>query len=297
LDIGVIGLGRMGAVIARRLVDGGHRVVGHDLDRAAVAGLDGVVPADSLAALVEQLRPPRAVWVMLPAGPPTQEMIDSLGHVLSRGDVIVDGGNSFYGDSVRQAARLAAAGIEFVDVGVSGGVWGVRDGYGVLVGGEERVVGLVMPALEAVAAVDGLALLGVAGSGHFAKMVHNAVEYAVLEAYAEGYEVLAAGDLELDTQAAVRVWGSACSIRSFLLEKMADALQRDPEFSSVQGWVDDSGMGRWTIADTVRLGVPAPALTAALQARFRSRQEDSPAMKAIAATRREVGGHAVKSNA
>lgn len=295
MDIGVIGLGRMGAIIARRLLAANCRVIGHDVDRDAVGGLDGIVISDGVTELVDQLQPPRIVWVMLPAGEPTQEMLDSLGRMLSAGDVIVDGGNSFYGDSVRQGARLGAAGIGFVDVGVSGGVWGLRDGYGLLVGGEQWAVNLVGPALEAIAAADGLALVGPAGGGHFAKMVHNAVEYGVLEAYAEGYEVLAASDLELDAQAAIGVWASACSIRSFLLEKMAHALEHDPQFASVQGWVDDSGMGRWTIADTVRLGVPAPALTAALHARFRSRQHDSPAMRAIAATRKEVGGHAVKT--
>jgi 6-phosphogluconate dehydrogenase len=296
MEIGLIGLGRMGTIIARRLLGGGHAVVGHDLDPASAESVVGIAGTNSVEALVGRLTGPRTVWVMLPPGEPTQTMLTSLRGRLAEDDVVIDGGNSFYGDSIRQAHELAPVGVHFVDVGVSGGVWGQREGYGLLVGGDEEPVSRIRPALESIAAADGLAHVGPAGSGHFAKMVHNAVEYGVLQAYAEGYELLAAGDLEVDASAAVRVWARACSIRSFLLERMAEALSGDPDFASVQGWVEDSGMGRWTIADSARLAVPAPVLTAALQARFRSRQEDSPAMKAIAATRKEVGGHDVKSH-
>jgi 6-phosphogluconate dehydrogenase len=296
MEIGLIGIGRMGAIIAQRLVSAGHRVVGHDVDPAAVESVEGLIGADSLEELIDALAIPRAVWVMLPPGEVTQTLLDGLGDRLTTGDVVIDGGNSFYEDSIRQARQLASAGIGFVDVGVSGGVWGLRDGYGLLAGGESQPVIRLWPALEAIAASDGVAHVGPAGSGHFTKMVHNAVEYGVLQAYAEGYELLSASELAIDEQATIGVWARACSIRSFLLERMASALANDPEFATVRGFVEDSGMGRWTIADSVRLAVPAPVLTAAVQARFRSRQDDSPAMKAIAATRKEVGGHAAKSH-
>jgi 6-phosphogluconate dehydrogenase len=296
MEVGLIGLGRMGTIIAQRLLAAGHRVAGYDIDPGAVERIERLSGVGSIDELIEALAVPRVVWVMLPSGEITHTVLDDLVDALTAGDVVVDGGNSFYKDSIGQGQRFAAAEVGFVDVGVSGGVWGLQNGYGLVVGGEPQPVSRLWPALEAIAAADGLAHVGPAGSGHFAKMVHNAVEYGVLEAYAEGYELLAAGELPIDEQAAIGVWARACSIRSFLLERMASALATDPEFATVQGWVEDSGMGRWTIADSVRLAVPAPVLTAALQARFRSRQGESPAMKAIAATRKEVGGHSVKSH-
>jgi 6-phosphogluconate dehydrogenase len=296
MQIGVIGVGRMGGIVARRLMRAGHAVIGYDAAPEALAAVPDLRAADSIQGLVATLALPRVIWLMLPPGEPTQEVLGALPAMLAAGDLVADGGNSFYGDSVRCAAEYASADLDFVDVGVSGGVWGLDSGYGVLAGGDAASIERVWPALEAIASPDGAAHVGPAGSGHFAKMVHNAVEYGVMQAYAEGYELLEAAELDVDVAATLAVWSRACSVRSFLLERMADAFERDRGFASVPGWVEDSGMGRWTVSDSVRLGVPAPVITAALQARFRSRQDESPAMRAVAATRKEVGGHAVKSH-
>lgn len=294
--IGMVGLGKMGAHMVGRLRRGGHEVVGFDANPDAVAavaaqGADGV---SSLRDLVAALPAPRVIWLMLPAGEPTETVIGALGGLVDRADMIVDGGNSDFRDSLRRAGHLREAGIGFVDVGVSGGVWGATEGYGLLVGGDAAQVERLRPFCEALAPADGYAHVGPAGAGHFAKMVHNGVEYGVMQAYAEGYELLTASDLAIDVPAVVDVWAHGCSIRSWLLQLLAQALARNPHLDGVKGWVSDSGMGRWTMEEAVRRAVPIPAISAGLFARFTSRQDDSPSMQAIAALRQEVGGHATK---
>jgi 6-phosphogluconate dehydrogenase len=231
---------------------------------------------------------------MLPAGEATDATIRSLTEILSRGDLIVDGANSDFRNTLRNAALLQDTGIRFADVGVSGGIWGATEGYGLLVGGDPLDMDSIRPLCATLSRPGGFAHVGPVGSGHFAKMVHNGVEYAVMQAYAEGYELLAASDLSVDISAAVSVFATACSIRAWLLDHLARALAQNPKLEGVKGWVGDSGMGRWTIEEAVRLSVPIPAITAGLYARFTSRQEDSPAMRSIAALRQEVGGHKAK---
>jgi len=284
----MVGLGRMGGNMAERLRERGHDVVGYDRD----AKVSGVA---SLTDLVEALgEPPRTVWVMVPSGPPTEAVIAELATILAEGDLVVDGGNAWFRDSIRRAEELADRGIGFVDAGVSGGVWGLQGGYCLVVGGADDHIAMLRPALEALAPeAGGLAHVGPAGAGHYTKMVHNGVEYGLMQAYAEGYELLAAADLDIDVPAALHAWRQGSVVRSWLLDLLDQALTSDPGLEGVRGWAEDSGEGRWTVNEAVRLAVPAPVMTAALYARFASRQEDSPAMKVIAALRREFGGHAV----
>jgi 6-phosphogluconate dehydrogenase len=289
VNLGMVGLGRMGGNMAERLRRAGHDVVGYDRD-------PNVSQAATLIELVEALGDGRrAVWVMVPAGRPTDAVIDELAALLGDGDVVVDGGNAWYRDSMRRGAALEAREIGFVDAGVSGGVWGLTEGYCLMVGGSEPNVRLLQPVFDALAPPDGgFAHVGPVGAGHFAKMVHNGIEYGLMQAYAEGYELLAAADIDLDAHAAVRAWRHGSVVRSWLLDLLVRALDDDPDLTTVRGWAEDSGEGRWTVQEAVRLAVPAPAISASLYARFASRQEESPAMKVIAALRREFGGHAVK---
>ncbi len=282
----MVGLGRMGGNMAERLRRAGHEVVGYDRDPK-------VSQVKSLAELVEALgTPPRMVWVMVPAGEPTRATIAALAEPLSAGDLIADGGNSNYRESITRSKELAERGIGFLDVGVSGGVWGLENGYGLMVGGLPEHYELLKPILLALAPHEGgLAHVGRSGAGHFTKMVHNGVEYGLMQAYAEGYELLAASDLAIDVHGAINAWRYGTVIRSWLLELLHMALVDDPAFESIKGWAEDSGEGRWTVEEAVRLAVPAPAITAALYARFSSRQDDSPAMKVIAALRQQFGGH------
>jgi 6-phosphogluconate dehydrogenase len=283
----MVGLGRMGGNMAERLRRAGREVVGYDRDPSVsdVASL-----ADLVAALGE---PPRAVWVMVPAGEPTRATIAELAELLGAGDLIVDGGNSNYRESITRSQELAERDIGFLDVGVSGGVWGLENGYGLMVGGRREDFERLEPVLLALAPHEGgLALVGPSGAGHFTKMIHNGVEYGLMQAYAEGYELLRASDLGIDVEGAVNAWRYGTVIRSWLLELLHMALTDDPALEHIKGWAEDSGEGRWTVEEAVRLAVPAPAITAALYARFASRQDDSPAMKVIAALRKEFGGHA-----
>ncbi|MGH9002089.1 MAG: phosphogluconate dehydrogenase (NAD(+)-dependent, decarboxylating) [Acidimicrobiia bacterium] len=286
MKLGMVGLGRMGGNMAERLRRAGHEVVGYDRD-------PGVSDVPSLAGLVEALGPgPRVVWVMVPAGEPTRATIADLAGLLSAGDLIVDGGNSNYRDSISRSKELAERAIGFLDVGVSGGVWGLENGYGLMVGGTPEHFELLKPVLVALAPDEGgLAHVGPSGAGHFTKMVHNGIEYGLMQAYAEGYELLAASDLGIDVNGAVDAWRHGTVIRSWLLELLHLALVDDPGLVSIKGWAEDSGEGRWTVEEAVRLAVPAPVITAALYARFASRQDDSPAMKVIAALRQQFGGH------
>ena len=286
MKIGMVGLGRMGGNMAERLRRSGHEVVGYDRN-AEIANVK------SLAELVEALPAPRVVWVMVPAGEPTRSTIAELGELLAVADLVIDGGNSNYRDSIANAEELAGKGIGFVDAGVSGGVWGLENGYGLMVGGTADHIALIRPVLEALAPEGGLVHAGPVGSGHFTKMVHNGIEYGLMQAYAEGLELLRASELGIDVPGAVKAWRHGTVIRSWLLDLLDHALDADPGLEALKGWADDSGEGRWTVEEAVRLAVPAPAISAALFARFASRQDESPAMKVVAALRQQFGGHAV----
>ena len=291
-QLGMIGLGRMGGNMAERLRRGGHEVVGYDRDV-------GVRDVDSLEALVAALPAPRVVWVMVPAGQPTYDTIGALADLLERGDVIVDGGNSRYTDDQRHSAELEPRGIGFVDVGVSGGVWGLTEGYALMVGGGAAEVARVQPFLDTLKPVgdSGLVHAGEVGAGHFAKMVHNGIEYGLMQAYAEGWELLEATDVVTDVPAVIASWQQGSVIRSWLLDLMVNALTEDTHLDRLRGYAADSGEGRWMVQAAVDHAVPLPVITAALYARFASRQDDSPAMKVVAALRNQFGGHAVTSSA
>ncbi len=290
--LGMIGLGRMGGNMAERLRRGGHEVVGYD---QAASSRD----VDSLAALIEALDAPRVVWVMVPAGQPTYDTVEALGELLSPGDVVVDGGNSRYTDDQRHAADLAPKGIGFVDAGVSGGVWGLTEGYALMVGGAAEQVARVQPFFDTLkpAGDSGFVHAGDVGAGHFAKMVHNGIEYGLMQAYAEGWELLEATDVVTDVPAVIKSWQQGTVIRSWLLDLMVNALTEDAHLEKLRGFAQDSGEGRWTVQAAVDHAVPLPVITAALYARFASRQDDSPAMKVVAALRNQFGGHAVTSAA
>ena len=299
MEIGLVGLGRMGANMARRLIDGGHRVVCFDLDAQAVAasGEYGAEGAKSLSDLVSRLSPPRPLWLMLPHGQVTGDTIAAVAPLLSPGDVILDGGNANYNDSIRRSKELAEYGIDFIDVGVSGGIWGLENGFCLMVGGPEEAVKRLEPAFRALAPSEttGYSHLGPNGAGHYVKMVHNAVEYALMEAYAEGFEMLAAKDeFDLDLASIAETWRHGAVVRSWLLDLAAAALREDPGLEGLQAFVEDSGEGRWTVQESVDLAVPIPAITAALQQRFRSRQDGPLGAKLLAALRQQFGGHAVR---
>jgi 6-phosphogluconate dehydrogenase len=290
MELAMIGLGRMGGNMAERLKRGGHTVVGYDRDPK-------VSDVTSLEELAERLTPPRAVWVMVPAGQPTQDVIHRLGEVLSPGDVVIDGGNSHYVDDQRHGEQLKAKNIGFVDAGVSGGVWGLQNGYALMVGGGEADVERLMPIFETLKPEGeyGFVHAGAIGAGHFAKMVHNGIEYGMMQAFAEGWELLEASDLITDVPATFRSWQEGTVIRSWLLDLLNNSLADDPHLDKLKGFAQDSGEGRWTVQAAVDLAVPLPVITASLFARFASRQEDSPAMKMVAALRQQFGGHAVES--
>ena len=299
MELGLVGLGRMGANMARRLTSGGHRVVTYDLDSNAVAassehGSEGV---SSLEELVSRLSPPRAVWMMLPIGQPTEDTIATLALMLSQGDTLLDGGNANYKDSMRRGCDMSELGIEYIDVGISGGIWGLAHGFCLMVGGPENAVKRMEPAFRSLTPREdvGYCHFGPSGAGHYVKMVHNGVEYALMQSYAEGFELLAAKDeFDLDLADVAETWRHGSVVRSWLLELAAAALFEDPRLESLQAYVEDSGEGRWTVQESVDLGVPIPAITAALQQRFRSRQDGPLGAKMLAALRQQFGGHAVR---
>ncbi len=299
MEIGIAGLGRMGANIARRLMAGGHRVVVANRSPGPVEELagEGAVPAHSWAELVGKLSSPRTIWVMVPAGDPTEMLLEDFAAMLSPGDLLVDGGNSNYKDSQRRAAALAAKGLLFVDAGTSGGVWGRTEGYALMVGGETSAVERLRPALETLAPAPdrGWGHMGPAGSGHYVKMVHNGIEYGLMEAYAEGFEILRAKEeFGLDLHQIAEVWRYGSEVRSWLLDLTAAALAEDAELSEIKGWVADSGEGRWTVAEAIDHDIPAHVITLSLLRRFASRQDESYAAKLLAAMRNQFGGHEVK---
>ncbi|MCK2214237.1 decarboxylating 6-phosphogluconate dehydrogenase [Actinomadura sp. ATCC 31491] len=288
MQIGMVGLGKMGGNMAERLRRGGHEVVGYDRDPS-------ISDVESLKDLVERLEAPRAVWVMVPAGKPTQSTVDDLGELLSEGDVVVDGGNSHYVDDQKHAAELAQRGIGFVDCGVSGGVWGLKNGYALMCGGDKEHVDRLMPIFETLKpeGEDGFVHAGDVGAGHFAKMVHNGIEYGMMQAFAEGWELLEASDVVKDVKGSFSSWRTGTVIRSWLLDLLVRALDDDEHLDQLRGYAQDSGEGRWTVQAAVDHAVPLPVITAALYARFASRQDDSPAMKVVAALRNQFGGHAI----
>lgn len=301
MEMGMVGLGRMGANMTARLVETGHRIVVTDRKREAVESAvgQGATGADSLEALVGELAKPRVVWVMVPAGEPTESVLSDLRNLLSEDDIIADGGNSNYKDTMRRGARLEEDGIHLVDVGTSGGVWGRLEGYSMMVGGAEDAVDRLRPILESLAPDPerGWGRVGPLGTGHFVKMVHNGIEYGLMQAYAEGFEILKKKeDLGLDLHQIAEIWRFGSVVRSWLLDLTARALEVDQDLSDIRGWVADSGEGRWTVEEALDLDVPAPVITTSLLMRFVSRQEESYAAKLLAALRNQFGGHAVKKN-
>jgi 6-phosphogluconate dehydrogenase len=299
MKLGMVGLGKMGANMSTRLIQGGHQVVVYDRDVPKIKELvdAGGMGAESLEELVQKLETPRAIWIMVPAGKPTEATIQALGDLLSSGDIIIDGGNSNYRDTMGHAQSLWERGIHFVDVGTSGGIWGITEGYSMMVGGEKKIVQHLKPIFETLAPGKerGWGHVGPNGAGHFVKMIHNGVEYGLMQAYAEGFEILKAKqDFDLDLHQIAEIWRFGSVVRSWLLDLTADALKDDPELHEIEGWVADSGEGRWTVADAIDLDVPAPIITLSLIRRFASRQEVSYASKLLAAMRQQFGGHAVK---
>ncbi|MGB2567733.1 phosphogluconate dehydrogenase (NAD(+)-dependent, decarboxylating) [Micromonospora citrea] len=288
MQLGLVGLGRMGGNMRDRLRAAGHEVVGFDrnAELSDVAGL---------AELAGKLESPRAVWVMVPAGV-TDATIDELAAVLGEGDIIIDGGNSRFSDDAPRAERLAEQGIGYVDVGVSGGVWGKQNGYGLMVGGAQEHVDRLMPVFEALKPEGefGFVHAGPVGAGHYAKMVHNGIEYGLMHAYAEGFELLSKSEIVTNVPGVFKSWREGTVVRSWLLDLLDRALDEDPELAELSGYTEDTGEGRWTVDEAVRLAVPLNVITASLFARFASRQDDSPAMKAVAALRQQFGGHAVR---
>jgi 6-phosphogluconate dehydrogenase len=289
MQLGIIGLGRMGGNMRERLRLAGHEVVGFDLDPK-------IADVTTLEDLVDGLEAPRVVWVMVPAQV-TEQTIDQVAALMSKGDLIIDGGNSKFTDDGPRGERLAKLGIGYLDCGVSGGVWGLQNGYGLMVGGSAEDVARAQPIFDALKPEGefGFAHCGPVGAGHYTKMVHNGIEYGIMQAYAEGYELLTATEYVTNVPAAIKSWRKGTVIQSWLLDLLDRALDEDPELAKIKGYADDTGEGRWTVDEAVRLAVPLNVITASLFARFASRQEDSPAMKAVAALRNQFGGHAVHS--
>ena len=289
MQLGLIGLGRMGGNMRDRLREAGHEVLGYDRHPENS-------DAASLADLVGKLDAPRVIWTMVPAGQITEDTINELAGLMSEGDIIIDGGNSKFTDDAARAERLAPKGIKYIDCGVSGGIWGKTNGYALMVGGDAADVAHCQPIFDALkpAGEFGFAHAGTHGAGHYAKMIHNGIEYGMMQAYAEGYEILTAAEIVENVPAIIKSWREGSVVKSWLLDLLDRALDADPTLADLKGYVDDTGEGRWTVDEAVRLAVPANVLAASLFARFQSRQEDSPAMKAVAALRNQFGGHAVK---
>ena len=292
MHIGLVGLGRMGANMAQRLRAAGFEVTGYDRN-------PDIADIPTLAGLVDSLpRGKRIVWVMVPAGPPTQAVVDELEVLLTAGDLVIEGGNSHFTEDGARAAALAERGIGYLDVGVSGGVWGLANGYGLMVGGQAVHVQAALPIFDALRPEgpreEGFVHAGSVGAGHYAKMVHNGIEYGLMQAYAEGYEMLAAQGIVTDVTGTLKAWTRGTVVRSWLLDLLVKALEEDPELEDISDWVEDSGEGRWTVDAAIDAAIPLPVISAALFARFSSRQDASPALKVVAALRQQFGGHAVK---
>ena len=298
MQLGFVGLGKMGLNMVTRLLNGGHQIVGYDRDPSAMARAEaaGAQGAGGLDALVSALAQPRAVWVMVPAGDPTESTIAALADLLSPGDVIIDGGNTNFQDDLKRAESLGARDIHYVDAGTSGGVWGLKEGYCLMVGGEEDVCGHLEPIFLTLAPEDGYLRVGGHGAGHYVKMIHNGIEYGLMQAYAEGFELMHESPYRFDVGAIASLWMHGSVVRSWLLELGARALAGNPDLAGVEGYVEDSGEGRWTLHEGIDRAVPLPVLTAALFARFRSRQADPFSNRLLAALRNQFGGHSVKTH-
>ena len=296
MELGFVGLGRMGGNMVERLLGGGHRVVAHDRSPEAVARVaaKGAKGAGSLKELVNALAPPRAVWVMVPAGPATEETVGALAQLLASGDTIIDGGNSYFKDDARRADELRPRGIHYLDAGTSGGIWGLKNGYCLMIGGGRAIYERLEPIFKTLAPPDGYGWMGSHGAGHYVKMIHNGIEYGMMQAYAEGFALLEKSEFGLDLRTIAHLWNQGSVVRSWLLELAELALEADPKLTGIKGYVEDSGEGRWTVQDAIDKDVPAPAITLALFARFRSRQQDSFADRMLAALRNAFGGHAVR---
>jgi 6-phosphogluconate dehydrogenase len=296
MKLGLIGLGKMGANMTERLLNDNHEVVVYDLNQEAVKNSEskGAKGSKSIEDLVSKLEKPRVVWIMVPSGNPVQQTIETLNSLLEKNDIVIDGGNSYYKDSVARGKLLAERGINFLDGGVSGGIWGLKEGYCTMVGGEEKIFKYCEPIFKTLAPPNGYKYIGKSGAGHFVKMVHNGIEYGLMQAYAEGFEIMHASDYNVDLSGVANLWGKGSVVRSWLLELLADALKDDKDLSGIKGWVEDSGEGRWTVAEAIEKNIPAPVITQSLLMRLRSRQDESYGAKILAALRNEFGGHAVK---
>ncbi len=298
MELGMIGLGKMGRNMVSRLLAGGHHLIVHDINPAVVeaTAAAGAIAAESAVDLVGKLSTPRAVWVMVPSGSPTEAVITLLAETLASGDIVIDGGNSNYKESIRRGELLAARGIHFVDVGTSGGIWGLTEGYSLMVGGAPEAVAHLQPILETLAPApdQGWGHVGPTGAGHFVKMVHNGIEYGMMQAFAEGFDIMQAKhEFGLDLHQIAEIWRTGSVVRSWLLDLTALALQADPTLADIKPWVADSGEGRWTVLEAIDQDVPAPVITLSLMMRFVSRENDSYAAKLLAALRNQFGGHAV----
>lgn len=299
MELGMIGLGRMGSNMAQRLLNGGHRVIAYDPIEKAVEAVakQGAIGAASIVDLVAKLATPRAIWLMVPSGEPTEETINNLEAELSAGDIIIDGGNSYYKDSMRRAATLSEKGLFFLDIGTSGGIWGLNEGYCLMIGGDAEAFRRIEPVLQTLAPSpkEGYGHVGPSGSGHFVKMIHNGIEYGMMQAYAEGFELMQAKrELNLNLHQIADIWRYGSVVRSWLLDLAATALQGDPKLEGISAYVEDTGEGRWTVQESIELAVPAPVITQSLQARFRSRQDQPFGAKLLAALRQQFGGHPVR---
>ena len=296
MRIGMIGLGKMGMNMTKRLIQGRHEVVAYSRTRATVeeAAAAGALESASYADLISKLSAPRVVWLMIPSGKPVDEALETLAPQLKPGDIVIDGGNSYYKDSIRRAAWMNEKGIRYLDAGTSGGIWGLEVGYCLMIGGDEGAYKIVEPVFKTLAPPQGYGYMGPSGSGHFVKMIHNGIEYGMLEAYGEGFEIMRASPFKLDFAKIAALWNRGSVVRSWLLELAERAFQKDPDLTALEDYVEDSGEGRWTVAEAVERNVSAPVITLALLERLRSREEKCFSAKVIAALRNEFGGHAVK---
>ena len=297
MRLAMVGLGRMGANMARRLMRDGHELVVHNRSREPIDELaaEGAIPAYSFDDIVEQLDAPRVVWLMVPAGGPVDEQIQELAPLLSPGDIIVDGGNSRFLDTLARNEKLEEAGLEYVDAGTSGGIWGLELGFNIMVGGSDEAIAVLEPALKSLAPENGYLHVGPTGAGHYVKMVHNGIEYGIMQAYAEGFEILEKSRFDLDLHGIADLWNNGSVIRSWLLELAVAAFEEDPHLEQLTGWVSDSGEGRWTVEEAIALDVPAPVIYMALASRFYSRDDNAFSHRVLAALRNQFGGHAVRA--
>jgi 6-phosphogluconate dehydrogenase len=301
MEVLIIGLGKMGGNMARRWLNAGHRVIGYDRDKTILEKLSkeaGLIPSASLEDAINKMTLPRMVWIMLPSGKPVEDTIQQAVNLLNTGDVVVDGGNSNFNDSIRTGKTLAGKGIHFFDAGVSGGIWGLEEGYSIMVGGDAEAFPIIEPLIKSLAPSDtlGWGLVGPAGAGHFTKMVHNGIEYGMMEAYAEGFELMQSRkDMCIDLEQVSKIWQHSSVVRSWMLDLIMLALEKDQTLSDIQPWVSDSGEGRWTVNEAINQGVPVPVIAASLFRRFESREDNSYAYRLLSAMRGQFGGHTIKN--